>query len=37
MTGCLKWVIILALLPLALYTLFWIAFGVLVFLGLLAS
>lgn len=25
MTGCLKWILILALLPAALYTLFWLA------------
>lgn len=37
MSGCLKWVIILALLPFALYTLFWVAVGVLVFLGVMAS
>jgi hypothetical protein len=37
MTGCLKWVIILALLPLALYTIFWIFVGLLVFLGVMAS
>jgi hypothetical protein len=37
MSGCLKWVIILALLPFALYTLFWIGVGLLVFLGLMAS
>ena len=37
MTGCLKWIVILALLPFALYTLFWIAVGALVFLGVMAS
>ena len=37
MNGCLKWVIILALLPLALWTLFWIGVGLLVFLGVMAS
>ena len=35
MKGCLKWVIILALLPMALVTLFWIGIGSLAFLGLL--
>lgn len=37
MKGCLKWVIILALLPMALVTLFWIGVGSLGLLALLLS
>lgn len=37
MNGCLKLVAILALLPLALLTLFWLVMGFLVFLGLVSS
>lgn len=37
MSGCLKWILILALLPMALYTLFWIGVGILVFMGIMAS
>jgi len=36
-TGCLKWIIILALLPAALFTLFWLGMIALVALGLMAS
>jgi hypothetical protein len=37
MSGCLKWVIILALLPAALVTLFWAGVALLAFIGLMAS
>jgi hypothetical protein len=37
MTGCLKWIIILALLPFALYTLFWCAVALLVLIGVMST
>jgi hypothetical protein len=37
MTGCLKWVVILALLPLAAVTLFWIGVAVLAFIGVMLA
>lgn len=37
MTGCLKWIVILALLPMAVVTLFWILVFFLGFLGVMAS
>lgn len=37
MTGCLKWVVILALLPLAAVTLFWIGVAILAFIGIAVS
>ena len=37
MTGCLKWVVILALLPMAAVTLFWIGVALLAFIGIAAS